>query len=70
MMFSAPEDKLYFGPPPTPTALFGRHEHISHKNIIPPITETLRIASILHVVACEVELALCHRALRVGFQEH
>jgi hypothetical protein len=30
----------------------------------------LAMASISHVVACEVELALCHRVLGVGFQEH
>ena len=38
--------------------------------VLPPCTLTLSIRGILHVVACEVELTLCHRVLWVGFQEH
>ena len=37
---------------------------------LPPTSETLPMRSISHVAACRVELALCHRAPGVGFQEH
>ena len=38
--------------------------------ILPPCSETLAMRSISHVAASRVELALCHRAPGVGFQEH
>ena len=37
---------------------------------VPPFILTFQMRSISHVVACQVELALCHRALGVVFQEH
>ena len=38
--------------------------------VLPPGSETFPMRSISHVAACRVELALCHRAPGVGFQEH
>ena len=37
---------------------------------VPPFILTFQMRSISHVVACQVELALFHRALGVVFQEH
>ena len=38
--------------------------------ILDPAYHVTAMRSISHVAACRVELALCHRAPGMGFQEH
>ena len=68
---AAAKETLRNGAHPSESCFLNARQQLYRTEPVPPFILTFQMRSISHVVhACQVELALCHRALGVVFQEH